>query len=205
MSAAAHPESGPRAGLVAAAARAFAERGYHGVSMRDLAREVGRSPATFYSHFDSKEDLLFSLQQDAFDTLLETSRAALEGLVDPTERLYAFILNHVRYFTAHPDVMRVLIHEASALPPRRREAIRRRKLAYYALGREIIGDLAGRDGAVADAGAELERTTYCAFGMLNWIYGWYAPDEHGSPEEIARTIHRIALHGVAMPRGATPT
>lgn len=186
--------SASRAELIAVAARAFAARGYHGVSMRDLARDLGRSPATFYSHFDSKEALLFWMQKDAFDTLLARTRVALEGLTDPSDRLYAFILTHVRYFTANPDLMRVLIHEAAALPAQRREAIRERKVAYFELARGIIEDLLGsgpRDRA------EVERATYCAFGMLNWVYGWYTPEEHGAPEELAKTIHRIAMRGIA--------
>ena len=44
--------------ILTAAARAFAEHGYHGMSMRDLARATGRAPATLYNYFDSKEELL---------------------------------------------------------------------------------------------------------------------------------------------------
>ncbi len=32
--------------------------------------------------------------------------------------------------------------------------------------------------------------------MLNWIYGWYRPEVHGSPRQLARTIHGIALCGL---------
>jgi AcrR family transcriptional regulator len=186
--------SPPRAELVAVAARAFASRGYHGVSVRDLARDLGRSPATFYSHFESKEALLYWLQEDAFDTLLASAREAVRARTTPEERLHAFILAHVRYFTAKPDVMRILIHEAATLPPKRREAIRRRKEAYYGVAKEIVASLLGEDDVDA---AEVERATYCAFGMLNWIYAWYVPAEHGTAEEVARTIHRIAMRGLA--------
>jgi AcrR family transcriptional regulator len=188
--------STPRAELVAAAARAFAERGYHGVSMRDLARDLGRSPATFYSHFESKEALLFWMQQDAFETLLEETRTALRGVTDPVRRFHVFVVTHVRYFTAHTDVFRVLIHEAAALPVGPREIVRRKKEAYFELARGIVEELLG-EGADAE---EVERSTYCAFGMLNWVYAWYVPEEHGSPEALAETIHRIAMKGIAPER-----
>ncbi len=54
----------------------------------------------------------------------------------------------------------------------------------------------GRSAGGRGGGAALERATYSMFGMLNWIYGWYEPARHGTPHEVARTIHRIAMSGV---------
>lgn len=47
--------------LLEAGVVAIAERGYHGVSVRDLAAATGVQAASFYAHFGSKEDLLFEL------------------------------------------------------------------------------------------------------------------------------------------------
>ncbi len=180
-----------RLDILEAAADAFAARGYHGVSMRDLARETGRSLGAFYNHFDSKEALLFSLQRDAFDQLIDSSRQALAGVDGPASRLYLFILNHLHYIAARPAIMRVLVHEAGALDGPRRSAVRERKEAYFAIAREIVGAII----CTCDD-AELERSTYCVFGMLNWTYGWYTPKVHGAPEILGRDIHRIALRGL---------
>ena len=64
-----------RAEILAAAAQAIAKHGFHGMSMRELARTTGRSPASFYNYFESKEELLFSVQRDAFATLLESAES----------------------------------------------------------------------------------------------------------------------------------
>jgi AcrR family transcriptional regulator len=193
----------PRTEILEAAARVIATHGYHGMSMRDLARATGRSAAGFYNHFRSKEELLFALQADAFETLVRTARDSLEKVSGASARLYAFLFHHVRYVAEHPDVMRVLIHEAAALPPARRREVRTLKERYFRLGRELLGAViaegckrpGARGGGSRDS-AELERATYCLFGMLNWVYGWYDPQRHGSPSEVARTIHRIALCGL---------
>ncbi len=189
--------------IIEAAARAIAERGYHGMSMRDLARATDRSLAGFYNYFASKDDVLFALQKEAFETLVATTRQALEEVHDAAARLYVFIHNHVRYFAEHPDVMRVLVHEAAALPPSRRRVIRALKEQYFEIGREIVRlaveEGCGEQGALPRGSVgdrELERSTYGVFGMMNWVYAWYDPKQHGSPSEVARTIHRITLCGL---------
>jgi TetR/AcrR family transcriptional regulator, cholesterol catabolism regulator len=194
----------PRDEILAAAAEAFARRGYHGMSMRSLAKATGRSPAAFYNYFDSKEDLLFVLQRGAFDALVEEAQRVVVQTDDPWVRLDAFVGNHVRYFTAHPDVMRVLILEAATLPATRRAAIRCKKQQYFRIARDIVADLMQR----ASDDPEVERSTYCLFGMLNWTWGWYEPARHGSAEELAHTIQRLVVAGLAgdheiNPRGAT--
>ena len=189
--------------IIEAAARAIAERGYHGMSMRDLARATDRSLAGFYNYFASKDDVLFALQKEAFETLVASTRQALAEVHDAAARLYVFIHNHVRYFAEHPDVMRVLVHEAAALPPSRRRLIRALKEQYFEIGREIVRVVVEEgcgDGAAVPRGSvddpELERATYGVFGMMNWVYAWYDPKQHGPPSDVARTIHRITLCGL---------
>jgi AcrR family transcriptional regulator len=186
--------------LLAAAAALLARR--HNVSMRELARSTGQSLANFYNYFRSKDDLLFALQRRAFENLVAAGEEAARAGV-PEERLYAFIHNHVRYFTSHPDVMRVLVHEAGALPAARRRVVRALKERYFALGLELVRavlDEGCANPAAAAAGPldppELERATYSLFGMLNWVYAWYDPRRHGGPTEVARTIHGLALCGL---------
>jgi AcrR family transcriptional regulator len=189
--------------ILAAAAHLLASRGYHGMSMRDLARATGMSLANLYNYFGSKEDLVFALQTRAFETLIASAEQALEGVEGAEERLYAFILSHVRYITTHRDVTRVLVEEAGELPPKRRRVVRALKERYRAIGRRIVVDVqqAGCSvPGVVPAGpqpqAEIERSTYNIFGMLNWVYGWYEPARHGTPQDVARSIHRLALCGL---------
>ena len=190
-----------RSAILAAAAHAIARDGYHGMSMRDLARATGMGLASSYAHFASKEDILYALQSEAFDALIASAEQALARDDDPVRRLHAFILSHLRFFAAHADVMRVLVQEAGALPPKKRAAIRDRKERYFALARSVLelvvefGCGTGGARAAGQGDDELERATYALFGMLNWVYGWYEPHRHGPPEALAATFHRITLCG----------
>jgi TetR/AcrR family transcriptional regulator, cholesterol catabolism regulator len=185
-----------REDILAAAALAVAERGYHGMSMRDLARATGQSLANLYNYFASKDDLLFALQSRAFESLLRTADEAVGAACSPEERLYAFVLNHVRFVASHPEVMRVLVHEAGALPPRRRKAMRELKERYFESGLALVRSLAQERAAGTPDSLALERATYCVFGMLNWLYGWYEPARHGGAAAVARSIHALAMGGL---------
>ena len=192
-----------RAGILEAAAAAIAENGYHGMTMRGLARATGRGLASFYNYFSCKEDVLFSLQTGAFETLTASLEAALRDVEDPLERLYLFVLNHVRYLAGHRSVMRVLVHEAAALPASRRKKVRLLKEGYFHIVRDIVASIVaagcrspGAHGSAGLDAAEVERVTYSVFGMLNWSYGWYEPARHGSPEDVAKTIHAVAVCGL---------
>jgi len=188
--------------ILEAAARFIARHGFHGMSMRDLAGAMGKSLAGFYNYYRSKEDVLFELQLRAFETLVQSAKTAIATAKDPFGRLYAFILQHLQYVASHPDVMHVLVQEAGALPAQRRKLVRAGKERYFEIAQGLVGAVTrssaaqthGRGSAV-DA-PELERLTYALFGMLNWTYGWYRPDQHGSPEQLARTIYRLSLRGL---------
>ena len=186
--------------ILAAAGGLLARRGYHGMSMRDLAAATGMSLANLYHYFPAKEDLLFALQTRAFETLIGAAETAVDRIEDPEARLHGLILSHVRYVASHPDILRVLVQEAGELPPARRRAVRELKERYFRLGLDIVrAVIESRAGRRPVEAAELERATYAIFGMLNWVYGWYDAARHGGPHEVARTIHRIALSGLGAP------
>lgn len=189
--------------LLNAAAALLSSHGYHGMSMRDLARDSGMSLANLYNYFKSKEDLVFALQTRAFETLIASAERALDSVEGAEARLYAFILSHVRFVIANRDVTRVLVEEAGELPQKRRRAVRALKERYREIGRGLVLAIhqegCGVRGAVpagSQSPAEVARSTYNIFGMLNWVYAWYAPEEHGSVPDVARSIHRIALCGL---------
>lgn len=191
-----------RESILAAAAGLMAERGFHGMSMRDLAAAVGCALSSLYNHFPSKEALLRELQTRAFETLICQAEAALAGVDPGSAQLYVFIYHHVRYVTEHVDVMRVLVSEAGALDAPGRRAVRELKERYFAIGHDIVRSVlqlgCGRtplQGRSVDA-VEAERVTYNLFGMVNWFWGWYEPRRHGSVEQAARSIHDLMLCGV---------
>lgn len=88
---------GPRGTLLNVALRLFAEHGFAGASMRDIAREAGVQAATIYAHYPSKEHLLAELIRLGHDEHQRRLRAAmLECSSDPSEQLTAYVRAHVK-------------------------------------------------------------------------------------------------------------
>src|ERR1019366_2820057 len=93
----------------------FADKGYEGASMRDLSRLSGISLAGLYYYFESKEKLLYFIQQHTFNTIIERLREQLAESKDPETRIRIFVHNHVGYSVAKQKAMKVLAHEDEVL------------------------------------------------------------------------------------------
>lgn len=76
----------------------FADRGYHGVSMREIAQACGIKASSIYAHLPSKEQLLYDLILMAHEEHRDAQREALLGAgSDPVDQLRAIVTAHVRY------------------------------------------------------------------------------------------------------------
>jgi AcrR family transcriptional regulator len=178
--------------LLSHAARVFADQGYDGTSMRDLARASGMSLAGMYYYVKGKEDLLFQIQKTVFEAVTRGSREAASRESTAEGRLGAFIRHHVTFFATHMAEMKVLAHEAESLSGDMLEELRRIKRAYVQL---MLDLLAAIDGL--GPGDRVRRTVaaYTLFGMMNWIYTWYKPNGPVTVAELAEAITRLFLTG----------
>ncbi len=186
--------------ILAHATEVFCEKGYEGASMRDLSRATGMSLAGLYYYFESKEKLLYLIQKHTFSTILERLRARLKGVADPEKRIRIFIRNHLEYFLANQEAMKVLSHEDEVLRNGFGSEIRAIKREYYSLCVKLIEDLKGS----RRAGIDSRIAVLSLFGMMNWIYTWYSPRGDSDADSLSRQMSDIFLYGVlAAPRGAS--
>ncbi|MCA9708300.1 MAG: TetR/AcrR family transcriptional regulator [Myxococcales bacterium] len=97
-----------RAALLQAAVALIAEHGVTKLSLRECARRAGVSHAAPYRHFPSKDALLVAIAEEGFGWLYQAGRRAMEGLVDPRERLDAYGVAYVRFAIEHPVHLRTM-------------------------------------------------------------------------------------------------
>jgi len=178
--------------ILAHATNVFCEKGYEGASMRDLSRASGMSLAGLYYYFESKERLLFLIQRHTFSTIVQRLKGRLEGVIDHEERIRIFILNHLEYFLANQQAMKVLSHEADVLKNGFGSQVAAIKREYYRICVGLLEDLKRALG--------LEFSTRIAvlslFGMMNWIYTWHNPRVDADAEHLAGEMGDIFLGGV---------
>src|SRR5690349_24579409 len=170
----------------------FHDKGYEGASMRDLSRATGMSLAGLYYYFESKEKLLYMVQKHTFETVLERLQDMLNGVTDPEERLRVLIRNHLEYFLANRKGIRVLSHEDQVLKNGYGEEIALIKRRYYQITRELVQAVAETRGTQVNA----RVAALSLFGMMNWVYTWYRRDADESPDNLARDMSDIFLHGL---------
>jgi TetR/AcrR family transcriptional regulator, cholesterol catabolism regulator len=174
-------------------AQVFAERGFEGASMRDISRATRVSLSGLYYYFESKQKLLYLIQNTSFTFILERLQSRLHQIYEPEARLRVLVQNHVEYFLSHPNEMKVLAHEEEALDPPYSDEVAAIKKRYYALARDIF-DVLAADG-MAD-GLNPRVAVLSLFGMMNWVYKWHNPKIDPSAEELTDAIVGIFLHGV---------
>ncbi len=174
------------------AASIFWEKGYEGASMRDLSRATGMSLAGLYYYFESKEELLYLIQKHTFTTIMEQVRERLAESSDPEERVRIFIGNHLEYFLANKEAMKVLTHEDERLKNGRGAEIRAIKREYYRICLELMEDLRRVKGLQFSG----RLAVLSLFGMINWIYTWHNPRVDAGAKVLARQMGDLFLCGV---------
>jgi len=181
-----------RAEIRRAAAAVFAEHGFDRASIRDVAKAAGSSLAGLYHHFRGKDEILFAIQHDAFETLLDRHAEALAGVQEPEDKLRRVIEVHVAFFAADIARMKVMSRESETLTGEYADQVRELRRRYVRLVRGILEELQ-RAGRLRDLDPGV--AVFVLFGMMNWLYTWYDPDRE-TAEGVARHVATIFLDGV---------
>jgi AcrR family transcriptional regulator len=177
--------------ILVAAAEAFAEKGFHGSTIRDIAVRAQVSVPGLYHHFPSKGHLLERIMDDTMDALISTTEAALAVADDgPAERLQAIVAAHVRF---HIDFQRdsfVGNTELRSLTSPGRERILRKRDRQRALFATAVSD--GLEAGVFSVAYPVEATR-AIVTMCTAVATWYRRNRPLTPEEIIKRYCALAL------------
>lgn len=183
-----------RQDIVAAAGKMFAEKGYHGTSMRDLGRELGLLGSSLYSHIDSKEDLLVEVVDEGARLFLDASESAMtvEGGAEP--KLRALIAGHIDVVLDHIEVVRTYLNEARMLDESHRGWVVAARNVYEAKFRDTIE--AGISEGVFGGDTDPKLASIFILSILNAIERWYRPDGALDRNELVDLIFRSTTSGL---------
>lgn len=160
--------------VVAAAGRMFAEKGYHGTSMRDLGTALGMLGSSLYSHVTSKEDLLVEVVEKGARLFARSAEIAGDHPGTGADHLRALIAGHVDVVVGHLDEVRTYLNEARFLDGTHRRAILSARDAYEAEFRRAIRS--GLDDGSLDWEVDPKLGGIFVLSILNALERWYDPE-----------------------------
>ena len=100
-----------KAQLLQVARKVFGTKGFHGVSMEDVAREAGVTKPILYDHFSSKEALYLALLDADAQSLEDRIRAALQAPTGNRERIRASFEAYFDFVDEHAEGFRMMMQE----------------------------------------------------------------------------------------------
>src|SRR5947209_19533607 len=158
--------------LTRQAARLFAEKGYHGTSIGDLAEAMGVQKGSLYAHIESKADLLWEVARDGAAAF----HAALDAVPDdasPVEKIRLALCAHLRVVSKQLDVATVFVREWRYLEGERRDRFVAERRRYEERFRALFQEARER----GDLRSDLDDGTAAllALSSVNWAYTWLRP------------------------------
>ncbi|MEV5510025.1 TetR/AcrR family transcriptional regulator [Streptomyces orinoci] len=176
--------------LLTAGVQAFAERGYHATTTRDIAGRAGMSPAALYIHYRTKEELLYRISSVGHRLALELLRRARDSAGTPAQRLARAVRDFVRWHAEHHTTARVVQYELGALGEDHHAEIMELRRATDATLRSILeAGVAEGQFSVPD----VRGTTVAVLSLCVDVARWFREDGKRTPEEIGEFYAELVL------------
>lgn len=153
---------GRREDILDAAAKLFAERGFHGVGVDDIGASVGISGPGIYRHFPSKDAMLAEMLVRISERLLAEGTARVAAAPDPGAALTALVGWHIDFALSHPALIVVQDRDLANVAESDRRRVRRLQRRYVELW---VGVLHQIDPSRAEA--EARAAAHAVFGLIN--------------------------------------
>jgi len=182
-----------RSDVLQAATAVFADRGYHGASMQDIADAAGMQKASLYYHVGSKEDLLFAIHELMMDELTTRTMPVLSSSRSPADKIREVIAVAVEFIAAHREGYTVLVEDLNAVAGARWDSVVAKRELY---GRMVEGVIAEAAASGEFAPTRPEIATRGIFGLLNWCHVWFHADGELTAREVAEILADLVLDGL---------
>lgn len=180
-----------RGRILQAGLKLFAEYGFHGTSIRDIATEVGINSATLYAHYPAKEQILAELVLIGHRELHgRLQQALIDADADPAAQLVAVVRAQVLLHTDFPLLAMVANHELHALSPEAAGPSMELREQSRDLLMRVLETGAAR-GVFTVADPALAGVAIGSMGIR--VASWFGPDQAYSRERVADTFAGYAL------------
>jgi AcrR family transcriptional regulator len=177
--------------LARQAAKLFAEKGYHGTSIGDLAEAMGVQKGSLYAHIASKQDLLYETMRDG----ARAFHAALDQIPDDlpaNEKIRLALRAHLRLVAEQLDVATVFVREWRYLEGARRDEILAERRRYEERLRALFRE--GRELGQLRTDLDEAGAALLMLSAANWAYTWLQPGR--DTDGLADRFYELLLDGI---------
>ena len=177
--------------LTDVALRVFAERGFDGASMDDVARSAGITKAAIYHHVSGKEELLERGLDRALVALYAVLQESPAATGPPLERLRYIVERVAELALTLRSELTVLVRVRGNSRTERRALVRRREFDALVAGIVREAQAAGEVDPALNGGLLVRLI----FGMCNSLVEWYRPGGALDAAAIVATVVQIVFEG----------
>jgi AcrR family transcriptional regulator len=178
--------------LLIAAGALFSKWGYHGTTVRELAKALDVQGGSIYAHIASKEDLLWDIV-DIVAAKFHQMAAEIPAGLGPKARMEALVRGHLATVASELHFATVFFNEWTCLGDRRRSRIAERRDEYEAVFRRTI-DQGVKQGVFRVANPKL--AAIYVLSVLNWSHQWFRPTAGLRIDEVADQFVDLTLRAL---------
>lgn len=182
--------------MIEAAARVFAERGFHGATTQDIADVLGIRQASLYYYFSSKEAALELVCLQGVGGFVEAAKTIAKGPGTAADKVAQIIRAHLSPLIDRGDFVRVFLKERQHLPAESRRRIGKWSRDYERVIEDIFKE--GVRHGEFRANLDTRLTVLGLLGMLNAAAHWHAKEDMPI-DRIAEEFRATVLNGVTKP------
>jgi len=179
--------------ILASSQSVLKEKGYAATSVRDIAKALEMEPASLYSHFKSKEDILKITCFEMADKFELAVKEVNDIYFNAEEKLRMAIKLHVEILTQNLDSALIFIRDWRNLTGQSLEQFIAKRNVYETGIREIV-QTGIDEGVFKETDKKFAALTILS--SVNWIVEWYQPDGNLNAEQIADKLSNFILSGL---------
>lgn len=183
--------------LLAAARETFIERGYFDTRVEDIAQRANVSRATFYTYFESKDEILAVIVGELVDDLFDASGESLATAATPYLTLEATIRQFMHAYRDRAEMIRIL-EQAVAFSD---EFLEIRMQIRARFGERLAGVIRAQQGdAGRGGGLDPELASYALGGMVDdFARGCYVLHQLVDDDAAIDTLTTIWARAIGLP------